>query len=226
MVEWKIYLAAGVITTIIFSMGIVFGFWLSGEKVQRLNADLESILRESKSMELEMLLMNTLESNFTCRATLIELDKITQRAAYLGDLLTVYENSERMKVEEYKELKKDYTYLLIRYWLFWKNVKKSCGNVNHVFDILYFYSNKNCSTCIQQGAILSHFKKLYPKNFMIFAIDGDMDLYIVRLLKEIYNVKSYPVIVVGDKEYHNFMSKAELENLFCTEYKEFSFCKR
>ena len=225
MVEWKIYIYAAVITTVIFAMGIGFGFWLSGEKVQGLNRDLQSILQESKSMELEMLLMNTLSSNFTCRATLVELDKITQRAAYLGDLITVYENSERMKVSEYKELKKEYMYLLIRYWLYWKNVKRSCGNTEGVFDILYFYSNKNCSTCIQQGAILSHFKELYPKNFMIFALDGDMDLYIIQLLKEIYRVKDYPVIVIGDKEYHGFVSKKELEEYFCSQYDRFEFCE-
>ena len=83
--------------------------------------------------------------------------------------------------------------------------------------ILFFYSNKYCEICEDQGTILTYIKQKHPKAIMIFTFDVDMDVRMINYLGEIYDfeVRENPVLIIEDKKYENFLSRNDIEKILC-----------
>jgi len=57
---------------------------------------------------------------------------------------------------------------------------------------------------------------------MNFALDYDVDLNVIRLLKSVYNVTTTPTLIINDKKYTGLVELGQLEEVLC---KDFSICK-
>jgi hypothetical protein len=200
-IKWEYYIAAAVITTVLFAAGLYFGYGLNSEKMVNLERQLRDMRISQLDTELELLLIRSFDDQ-SCTVLSKELDRIIPATSQLGEDLEFYESSERVKTEDYWLFKKEYTLTLVRYWLFSRDITSKCESNSSL--ILYFYSNEDCPDCIRQGTVLSFLKKNDPERVKVFALDAGLDINIVGLLKSIYNVTSTPTLVIAEKTYSGF----------------------
>ena len=208
-VNWRIYITAGIITLVVFSLGIGLGFLVSNEKYDIIRYDLENLQLNQKDIELELLLINSIGEK-SCDTLKYEIEKTASFSSELGEKVSYYDR-EMIKNPEFYVLKKQYIMTLIEFWSYWELFKKNCNS--SVNTVLYFYSIKNCDECQAQGFVLSFLKQENPEKIMIFALDKDEDLYSLNLVKSIYNVTTVPTLVINDKKYEGLKDINALKDL-------------
>jgi hypothetical protein len=214
-IHWEFYAISGFFTMILLIGGVYFGIFLSKEKIVELERGLEDLKRREEDIALEFALLTTFE-NSSCEILSYELNKAVTDADKLGSRLVHYETTERVKASGFYPLKKDYTLTLIRAWLYLERMKSECNMTGFVTN-LYFYSNKNCPDCPRQGLILDYIKRTYPQNIMTFALDYDIDLNVINLLKSLYKVEKVPTLVIDGKKYEGLVTLQELKEILCSE---------
>lgn len=215
-IAWEFYIFSAAITFFILFMGIYFGIFLSRGKIEELQKDLANIKLKQEDLIFELTL--TFDKNVSCSLLAQTLEIVINEAARLGEKVELYEATEKIKDADFYSLKKDYTLTLIRYWLYVEELRKSC-NRSDLITVLYFYSNENCAECPPQGTILTYLKQRYPKNLMVFALDYNIDLNVVGILKKIYDIERVPSLVINGKKYEGLITLERLSNILCYDYK-------
>jgi hypothetical protein len=213
-INWSVYTISALLTLFLLMGGIYFGIMLSKEKIGELERDLASLKRSGEDVALEFALITSFEDKI-CDILFFELNKAVADADELGAKVQFYESKEKMKIKDFYKLKEDYTLTLIKYWFYLEKIKTNCDKKEFVTN-LYFYSNKNCPDCIKQGVILDYAKKLYPENLMTFAIDFDINLNVVNLLKNIYKVEKTPTLIIDGEKYEGLVTLDELKSIICS----------
>ena len=211
-IDWEFFLISAIITFIILLAGIFFGMFLGKDKVSSLEHDLEDLRVRQDDATLSFSLMSTF-GNKSCDIIQHELSDTMVQAAKLGKEITNYEN-EKFKDDKYIQTKKDYTLIQIRYWSYLERLKHECNNTNYI-TILYFYSTE-CKDCSKQGLILDYLKQAHPNNVMNFALDSDIDLNIIRLIKNVYEVQETPTLIINEKKYTGLVELSQLQEIICT----------
>jgi hypothetical protein len=209
-VETRIYLMAGLITIIVFTVGIAIGYSISSQKYNSMSSDLQNIQVQQKDLEIELLLINTLGEDKSCDTIKYEIDKTANQSVSLGEKVSYYDQ-EIIKNPDFFILKKNYIMNLIQFWSYWELYKNNCNST--VNTVLYFYSIKDCQNCDAQGYVLSFLKDRYPSEIMTFALDKDEDLYSLDLIKKVYNISSAPTLIVNNKKYESLMDVNQLKSI-------------
>lgn len=185
-------------TTLVFLIGIFFGNVMGNSQLDKIMVFQQDLRTQTLSLELQY----ALASQDLCKGT--NWNTVGNELYNMGETLGVMEGSLGKLNKDVLSLKKYYSLLEVKHWLFLKNVKKEC-KVN-IPTILFFYSNLgDCDKCEDQGYVLTYLKK---KNLelSVFSFDINMNDAVLDGLKKIYNIKSdkLPVIVVGDKVFVGF----------------------
>ena len=214
------YIIAGVITFLIFTLGLSLGFVIDQKRVTWIEETSKKQELDYKSLQLQYLYLNTLENNekscavlsSTLKSTLITLSET------LGDIDDFKEDT-KLNEEEYKALLRKFTIDNLNYWLFAEKSKKLCDM--DAVSILYFFSRENCKICPNQGVILSYFKTLLEDDLLIFPIDTDLkeNEPIISLLESVYDVESYPTLIIEEIPYRRIVPKDEMGKIICKLYK-------
>lgn len=226
MVERRIsrekYIIAAILTILIFGLGLVLGVVLTDKRIGQ--ADLVNNLQQQEydSIQLQYLLLKTLESEESCPAAIKTLEN------------NIFElDNARVKLESYIEkslnpeesadfisLKRRYTLSEIRYWLLVKEAEKICKN--SFVTILYFYSNKKCDDCGSQGTILTYLKEKFGEKVLIFAIDRDFKQHepLIEVLEKAYDVQEVPTLIVNEQKFPGLAMREQLLQEVCPHYKE------
>lgn len=212
--SWNIYINAGIFSFIIFIVGIAIGIQLNIQRSKLMEEELNEIKRGIESIELQFLFLDTVKKNGRCEFFTGEINRLAVEADKLAKRLVSFENSKQVDVPEYVNLKKDYTLVLVRYWLTAERIKKSCNE--SFITVLYFYDRDCGIRCENQGFLLSYFKAKLGDDLLVFAIDKNIDLQIVRMIKETFNVKVSPTLIVNGKTYEGFIDKDKLNELLCS----------
>lgn len=209
------YIITAIITSFIFLLGFLLGIQIEKEKVSYLEKTINELSLSVENAELEFLFLDIMEGNISCNYFFSEANNLSQMASKLGDELTEYEKNEKTESQQFYDLKKKYTIVLIKDWLILEKIKKTCGG-NYV-TVIYFYSNLNCSSCVDQGLILDYFKLKYGENLLIFALDADLDLSLIRALKTSYSISELPTLVINNKKYSGYIDTNTLSQILCKE---------
>ena len=207
----KYYLWAGILSLIIFIVGVMVGIQLNLFRSSEIAKDLKDVRRGIENLELEFLFFNTIRQDGKCEFFSDEIRNLAIQADELGRQLMLFEEDKMVDLPQYKDLKKDYTLVLLRYWLFAEKVKSDCQR--NITTILYFYSSDCGIVCDNQGFILDYIKRKYKENVLIFAIDRDIDLPIVKLVKRSFNITTVPSLIINGITYNQFMSRDDLEKI-------------
>ncbi len=199
------YLAVFAMTTLIFVAGILIGNYFSEQKLSQI----EYLGQDLKTDTLAMELQYEIISEDPC--THINSTALAEDLYEMASKLDYMENRLGERDRDVLELKKQYSLLEIRHWLFMKKTNKECG-VNNTL-ILYFYSNEDdCPKCQTQGFILTWIRKNYPSVY-VYAFDYSIENAALDTLKDIYDVKETPSIVVAGKTYNEFVGKKMMEEI-------------
>ncbi len=209
-ISWSFYAITLIITIIVFTSGIYFGVLLSKVKVGELQSSVSDMEKIRIEQELNLLLVNYLP-NKTCDIISYEVEEMIPQINELARELTYYEETKKFEETHYIETKREYMINQIKYWLYLERLKSSC-NLN-ITTLIYFYSNKDCDLCKDQGIVLDYMKNRHKNNLMIFAFDKDIELNSIKIIIKSYGVEELPSIIIDGKLYQGFIDKDSLENL-------------
>jgi hypothetical protein len=215
----RLVFAAGILTIILYFLGIVTGYFIQANILSKTEEELKRVQEEFfvykqnlENVQLEQLYLTTHKGELSCKILVSIIDEMYDNLAYfwsrLPSKLEVYEKYSEVQ-PEYVKLKRDYTLLSIRAWLLSLSVKEKCGE--DVIPALYFYS-KDCDTCIEQSYVLDELKKENP-NFSAFIVDYNLDEPIVRIIIRTYNVTEVPSFIINDKLYSGFQNLAQMRRI-------------
>lgn len=211
--HWSAYLLALIITSLVFAVGILLGLQLSAQANEQLMQDVTTLKGQSAQLEVLTLLsqegMGLNASNATALCTLYQKQALSLNddTAALGGKLTLLENQRGFDDPQTISLKEDYSVLEIRDYLFVQQVNRLC---NAPFStILYFYSNKHCDRCSEQGNIVTQVKSGRP-NTLVYAFDTDLNAPAISSLQQAYGITQAPALVANGRVLQGFQSAATI----------------
>jgi hypothetical protein len=209
-ISFKIYLVAGILTVLVFSSGILVGWVLDQNRLTTIQSQIDDLQINLQNLDLENSFYSSVENKSTCLLYITKAESLSKQTDELASRLNTFEDTNQFQLNSLNLLKKRYTLLNLGFWLQLVNLKKNC-NYNAT-TILYFYPTKICDECVAQAIILDSLKKEMPEKLMIFAVDADLNLGIVDLLKKTYNITSFPTLVINEKDkIENFAGKEVLK---------------
>lgn len=202
--------AIAMMLTVLIVAGLMFvGSQLSEYKVNQLKQDINQIETQQRSQMLGFELASS--SPEKCGAMKEWLNTSIPDIRKLRKKVAAYENSRKIENENYPTLKKRYTNLVIRNMIEIRKYESACDE--NIVSVLYIYSNDECDSCDRQGTTLTYFRRKYENSLMVHPVDADLDLKTVDFLKEHYDVKDYPVLVIEGEVYRGYRSKSELADI-------------
>ncbi|MBI4143660.1 hypothetical protein HY486_00235 [Candidatus Woesearchaeota archaeon] len=207
------YAIAGVITVLIFLLGIALGVVIDNARYR--SSDIENRRQELEynSLQFQSLYLSKLEQEKACPVLQAALQSAISD---LSESLEKVTNKESNSVE-LAYLTRKYLLDNLRYWLLAGESKKLCGL--SIVSVLYFYSD-SCDDCPEQGVLLTYYKNVYGDRLLVFPIDIGVDEPMIRILQSQYNLTSYPALVVEGVKYEGILGKEMLGEALCHEFKE------
>lgn len=204
-------IAAFLASTVVFAAGIGLGLLIDEIKSASLSSSISSLQNSIVDAELEMLLFDYFKGNISCNYLITKSEELSGKSTDLGQRLYFFEQSEKVSDNTYSALKEDYMRVIVKNWLTLEDIKSLCPA--NYSTILYFYSNTNCSECENQGYVLDYYKSLLLSDVLIFAIDGDMNMSVVKMLLYNYQIDSFPALVVNGVLYEGYQGTDALNPL-------------
>lgn len=203
MTSWIKYLAAFSITTLVFIVGIFLGNTLSNDKLQTIDALQQDIAVRTIGSELQYMLL----AEHPCEN--IHANELSQELFEIGSKLAYMEEGLGTHNTDVLNLKRYYSLLEIRHWLFLKKAQRECSAAYNL--VLYFYSNEgDCETCKQQGHVLNTIHRKYPA-VNIYSFDINLNDPVLVSIKRMYNVTLPPTLIINNKTMSGFVNKEQAE---------------
>lgn len=211
------FVIAGVITFLIFALGMLLGMVMDYERVQYTENQYFQQELNYRSLQLQFSFLNSVEDEGGNACAAFET-AIKDAVSELSDSLEQveqYQELSKTQRKDFQQIERRYLLDNIRYWLVIRETKDVCPN--HRLSILYFYSADDCPTCPDQGVILTYFKKRFGEQLLVFPINVDLASQepTVEVIQNTFNITSYPSIVVGETPYKGVVSKEELAPIIC-----------
>ena len=206
----KLLINSVIITTIVFLIGIFFGYQLDNIRT----SDIVDDLRQSELEAQNYIIGQEFFENFGGYRCELAQPRLTELSYSLGELGFNLVNYERKNV--FKQ--KDYDYLLRKYFLeeiraytLFNQLKKDC-NLNNTL-ILYFFNPEDIES-ERQGKVLDVLVKKYS-GISVFSINFNYNSdTLINNIKLYYNVTKTPAVIINDnKKIEQYVSLEALENI-------------
>lgn len=210
------------VTVLLFLLGVSLGVIIDRERIEwskSVNYN-NNVLYESSQVQY-LLLSELKDSSSECKVLQTALEKnLAELNENLEILLEYEKQSFRMNTEEYTLIKREYLLSNIKYWMLSKQLKETCPD-HDAINVLYFYSTDFCDICPNQGVVLTYFKNIFEERLLVFPIDTDLrkDEPVIDLLLSMYDITSYPTLIIEDRKYEGVIEKEELGKILCKKYK-------
>jgi len=212
-ISTRVYIIAGALTLLVFLGGVFLGWFLDYNRVSVIQSQIDALQLDFQNLQVENTFAQALGDNTTCSLYASRAVSLSSQTDRLATELDAFRNINQFQTGTLDTLKKRYTLLNLEFWTQLANLQKTCGYNATTF--IYFYTtdpNKVCDACIAQGLVLDSLKKQSPDRVMIFAIDYNLDLGIVKALRQTWNITNTPSIVINGKNVlQGFTDKATLE---------------
>ncbi len=209
-----------VFTTIVFLLGLLVGYGITGVRLSRVQ-ERENELRFSyDSAQLQTLYISSLLKNQNCASLTSVLDKNIRSIQITANQLENFIKDSQFR-GDYDLLKRQYILAQLRYWLLAQQYKDIC-NKDAVL-VLYFFSSaidQPCPDCGPQGTILSYLKNLFEERLLVFSIDKDFTQEpMVSILLSDYNITMAPSLVVDATSHSGLQTRETLLKEICQRFK-------
>ena len=211
--DLKILVSAMIVSGLLFGAGVFTGYVINMERFSSIEKNIRSVSRDVENFQLQFLFFDVLGENSTCLLLTDTLSSIDRQSYDIGSRLTAY--GAEAEIQDYNEfvgLKKEYSRLLISYWLLANKLRESC-RIN-TSTIIYFFS-EDCARCDDQGFVLTYLKNKLKNRLLVFALDGEFEEPSVQTLKKYYNINSYPSLVIDGKLYEGFIPESGVREIVC-----------
>lgn len=217
------YILAGVITFLIFSLGLTLGFILEDYRyslVEDINTEQEV---NYLSLQLQYLYLDIFSNQNNCpiletalKETVKDLDES------LSEVIS-YEEDNKGSETQKNLITRRYVLDNLRYWFLALESKRKC-NLD-IVPILYFYSTE-CPSCPNQGTVLTFFKNKFGQQVLVFPINVDLreEEPMVEITKSQFGITKVPTLVVDNKKYEGVMTEEKLQKIICSSLKDKQKC--
>jgi hypothetical protein len=216
------YIFAAIITIALFFLGFFFGFVMDLKRVDYFDKVSSAQQLNIRSLQLQYELLKGDAFQDRCSAFKFMFDKFILELENNRVRLDQYSKQSQVITEDFDSLKREYILSQINFWYISRNFKESCTNTSDFVTVLYFFSDdQKCPMCGDQGTVLNYYKSVLKQNLLIFSFDetfADKES-LITMLEQIYDVKSYPTLVINNKAYSGYMDKENLTQVLCKEYK-------
>ncbi len=211
----KRYIVAGIITLLIFLLGLALGSILEEQRydwAQEVN-DAQDV--EYLSLQLQYLLLTTTQNKESCTVLSSTLqNSVSDLSESLAEIIDYEERNQAFPKEELLLIQRRYALDNIRYYLLSEKASESCSL--EVVPILYFHQEK-CETCADQGTLLTYYKKLLGDQLLVFPINTELESEepMIQTFISLYNIQEYPSLVINGQTHEGFTDKDKLGELIC-----------
>jgi hypothetical protein len=218
------YILAGVLTLLLFSLGIILGMFIDNERLIWLEQQTDQQELDFKSIQFQYLYLTTLEDpEESC--TVLQTT-LKEAVVELSESLSNYQKFKektQINADQYRSVGRRYVLDNVNYWTLAQKSKTACGL--DVVNVLYFYHD-DCDTCPNQGVILTYFKNVFGDKFLVFPIDAELasDEPVIEILLNKFNVTAYPTIIIENEKFEGVVSPKQLKDVVCSEFKNESTC--
>lgn len=216
-------LEALVITLIVFIVGLMLGRFFQVNYAQEVSEKISDVEMDYQDMQLA-LLMEGLNNSVSCKYYAKKMNEVKKKIESMKPTIVKLEKDLKIDTKEYRELKKKFMAVRLKYWLLSESLKDKCNK--KFVNILYFYkTEEECTACTKQGHVLSYMSDKY--DFIeVVPIDKDEDLILIKSLKEAYNITKVPSLVIDRKIVEKgYTPKEEILNYACEKFPSKEACK-
>lgn len=210
--NWQLYVAALLITIIVFGSGFWVGLQIEKNATAGVDASIAEVRQRSLSVE-TMLLME--ESPQFCSFFVEEMNNFDSETYDLGQKIGYME--DRGQVEP--QVKANYMMLELRDYLLLQRINKRCNMTSDV--VLYFLSSADCASCRQQGDEITRARQ--GTSVRVYSFDAAINSTAISALQLSYNVTMYPTLIINGKKFSGLMAAKDItanlqRNLLVVEY--------
>ncbi len=193
---WEAFLLAG----LVFFFGFSLGFAFESSQTKKMN----DYYFNSEFYLMDAIALNSLEGEgiFDCKTLsdsyFLFADRIYQEAI----LLQKYESAEKITTEM-KIVHRRYD--LLRTFL-WANIiknSKKCDDFPKTVIYLYEYDTEDLAKKATQNVwskVLFDLKQEEGENILLIPIAVDLDINSLNTIVKSFNISSYPVVIIDNKE--------------------------
>jgi len=216
------YVIAGIITFLIFFLGLTLGFILEDHRyslIEEVNNEQEV---KYLSLQLQYLYLNSFSNDNNCAVLSTTLKETIKDLSESLSKVVSYEEEKKISEKRKEIVMRRYTIDNLRYWLLAEQSREKC-HLN-IVPIIYFYAT-DCPSCPNQGTILSYYKKIFGDKVLVFPINLDLreGEPMIEIVMSQYNVTKYPTIVDNTK-YEGVVDKEEMNSIICTSLRDSPEC--
>lgn len=209
-------LIALIITLVFFIIVLLSGEIIHVDYYRDVNEKVSDIRLDFQDIELALFLGN-MDDSVSCQYYSKKLENVDETLKEIKPTVLKLERDMKTNLEEYKELKRKFIAIRLKYWLVSELMKSECG-ANYT-TVLYFYkTEERCKECTRQGHVLSYLENKHDY-FEVVPVDKDEDLILIRALREAYNITKVPTLLIDRKVVmRGLTSKEEIYNYTCKKY--------
>ena len=221
----KIFLIGLLITSILFISIIYFNSLANSQREKAVLDRMNSVVGEYENMQTLIFMSEIFGEDSTCVGLQSTLSTMDKGLWDLGLKIDLYRQVTENFMQDpfYVQQKTEFNRKEVLYFAMLKKMKDMC-RLNQTI-VSYFYKKKDiCPDCDAQSFVLADIKRDLEKinredELAIFSFDADLNIASINLLTRVYNITSYPSIVLGNTTYSGLYNKKELTKLFCREKK-------
>lgn len=219
--SYRLYITAGIITALVFLLGLSLGLLIDELRQAQAQDIINKQEAEFNSLYIQSLFLTSQTIKTTNQSCNVLKRALSTAVADLGEALDrflAFKKEGRLNIDQGRYLERRYLLSNVRYWIISRDYKQLCPDAD-VVNVLYFFSEKQCDQCPNQGVILTYFKKRFGDRLLIFPINIDLDEPVVGLLTAAFNITTLPSIVVEDKTYRGIIGKSEFLKIICQNFR-------
>lgn len=211
------YIAAFVITLIIFFLGFVIGVFVDKIRADYTTSVIEQQKIESDSLQLQYFYLTAQNITENCPALRTIFNTNLNSLENAFSRLSNYKNRAVYKKDKFSLNYRQYALEEIKYWTLSDKIKASCKE--DIVRILFFFT-LDCDECVTQGFVLDYFKKLLGDKLLVFSFNSKLaeEEPLINTLIAQFNITKYPSLVIEDQRIEEFNDRDTLNRQICSHY--------
>lgn len=194
----NIFWEAFILAVFIFASGILLGYLLEMNRTSKIISIYQQIELDLLDNRLQdsIISLNSIDCDKFFKETLVFADRIYEEAKTLEK----YEDSSQLSEGLMLQHKK-YDLLRTELWINSIKLKEKCSQNFSIIVYFYEYKTSNLDVKSMQKIFsnkLAEIKGVKGAKLILIPIAGNMEINSVDYLKSVYNISSYPVILIDE----------------------------
>lgn len=213
-------LIALLIVAMLVGLSFILGYISSELKISPLT---NSLNQDQQTLEALLLTASVnVNSSIACPIMNAGLETVSQELSSLYSEISGAQSGYPLP-SQYSSIEYQLAYIRLNYWLLSQKIYYECSQ--KIVTALMFYPNNVCVSCGEEGQELAVIAQESNYSFVPTVIETGLNINEVYALSEVYNITSYPTLVINGKYIVNgYLTKDQIIAAICTYSPQFNLC--